>query len=797
MKVGLRQFSNQSIESFKQAVGSGELTRSGLARKLCELTDWRNKKGDICLAQARKALPELARQLSITLPAHHGKIPQVSTYDRYEAIPSLDCSLEQLGEISVKLVSKNETRSWHSMMHSWHPRDVPKLPGQALKYWVVSEHHGRLGGLSFHGGSWHEKARDDFIGWSPRARAENLCLVVNNARFLILPQVHIHGLASAALKLAQECLLADWERVYGVTPALAYTHVDKAHSGQSYRASGWHYAGMTTGRRCEKEEPKQVFVLPFQAQWQHRLQEFSTERFRAALFPAVPDEADWTELEYGGSTYPEGRIAKRLLSMGKAWDKARGDETPRIFNTTASQKAAYRLFNNEQVTMDDFFESHRQSTVQRCAQHPVVLSVQDTTTLNFDSLKGVNKDLCSIGGTAKGICAHVTMAFSPDGSRVLGVLDIDGDFRPRAKADAKQGSDKDAKQVAKDQHCKESLRWIEGMELTAELSAAVAATHTLQAEADSEEPVAGSLAMPLTRMVSVCDREGDIWDLFQRQHELADQVGLLVRSNSARQRKVVLEDGRTVSLQEHLASLEPITSKTVSIDAQGGKRARDKRLVPVSLRIAKVHLKAPATKSKNHDQASLPVIAVLIKEDHPPTDTQSPLNWLLLCTEGEADAENALRIGQWYEARWGIEEFFRVLKSGCKIHNRQFQQTQALLKSMVFDAITSWRVFDLQRRAKVEPNTPANEVVEPEELETCQLLIQDMYPQLPARPPPDLTIREYVINVGKLAGFRPTKKQPIPGTKLLWAGTTKLMNAMIGIRIYKTAQENLRDRGGG
>ena len=69
MKVGLRQFSNQSIESFQRAVGSGELTRSGLARKLCELTDWRNKKGDLCLAQARKALPELAKQLRINLPS--------------------------------------------------------------------------------------------------------------------------------------------------------------------------------------------------------------------------------------------------------------------------------------------------------------------------------------------------------------------------------------------------------------------------------------------------------------------------------------------------------------------------------------------------------------------------------------------------------------------------------------------------------------------------------------------------------------------------------------------------------
>ena len=472
------------------------------------------------------------------------------------------------------------------------------------------------------------------------------------------------------------------------------------------------------------------------------MQELPTERFRAALFPAVRDEVDWTELEYGGSTYPEARIAKRLLSMGKAWDKARGDETPRIFNTTASQKAAYRLFNNEQVTMDDFFESHRQLTVQRCAQHPVVLAVQDTITLNFDTLKGVNQELCSLGGTAKGIYAHANMAFSPDGSRVLGVLDIDGEFRPRARADASQRNDQDARQIVKDQQRKESIRWIEGMELAAELSAAVAGTHALMAGADKEESATESLVMAPTRVVSVCDREGDIWDLFQRQHERADQVGLLVRSNGARQRKVVLEDGRMVSLREHLESLEPITSKTVSIDAQGGKRTREERSVPVSLRIAKVHLKVPVTKTKDHDQPSLPVIAVSVKEDHPPAGIQSPLNWLLLCTEGEANAENALRIGQWYETRWGIEEFFRVLKSGCKIQNRQFQQTQALLKSMVFDAITSWRVFDLQRRARVEPDTPADEVVEPEELEACQLLLYDMYPQLPVLPPPDLTISE-------------------------------------------------------
>ena len=253
--------------------------------------------------------------------------------------------------------------------------------------------------------------------------------------------------------------------------------------------------------------------------------------------------------------------------------------------------------------------------------------------------------------------------------------------------------------------------------------------------------VAEAMASPPTREVSVCDREGDIRDLLQSQHERADRAGLLVRSNGTRQRQVLLEDGRVVALREQVESLNPVIEKEVVIAAQGGKRARKKRTAQEVLRIARVQLKAPESKAKNQGPDRLPVIAVSVKEDQPPADIQSPLNWLLLCTEGEADAGNALRICQWYETRWGIEEYFLVLKSGCTIQQRQFHTTQALLMSMVFDAITAWRVFDLQRRAKREPNTPANEVVEPEELELCQLLLHNLYPRLTVRAPPDLTIR--------------------------------------------------------
>ena len=89
-----------------------------------------------------------------------------------------------------------------------------------------------------------------------------------------------------------------------------------------------------------------------------------------------------------------------------------------------------------------------------------------------------------------------------------------------------------------------------------------------------------------------------------------------------------------------------------------------------------------------------------VLEERPPARAKEPLNWLLLCSEGEADAANAIRICQWYESRWGIEEYFRVLKSSCRVEKRKFEDVEDLLKCLVFDAITAWRVFDLQRQAK-------------------------------------------------------------------------------------------------
>ncbi len=578
-----------------------------------------------------------------------------------------------------------------AMMRGHHPRGAPAHPGKSLKYWVETERHGRLGGMSFHAAGWHEHSRDAHIGWSARARAANLGLVLNHSRLLILPRARVFGLASRALGLALGRVGEDWRSRYGVRPALVYTYVDRARSGRCYGEAGFERVGLTSGRMSPRGEAKKLFVAPLGADWRERLRRHEPARFRTLSHPPVDGRAGWSDLEFGASTHPDGRVRQRIARMGRAWQREPGEPVSRIFVGDAECKAAYRLLSSGQVNMDDILEAHRQATVRRCAARPVVLAVQDASGLNCDTLKRSTRGLTSIGGTAKGIYAHASLALAENG-RPLGVLDIDGEFRA---ACAERGE------------VTESMRWSEGLATALELSQACGEG---------------------TRVISAGDREADIWEVFELQ-----------------------------------------------------ARHRQARVAKVLLRVAKVQLQAPGRRS-----GTLPMTAVSVKEDRPPAGVKEPLNWLLVSSEGEADARSADRIRQWYEKRWSIEEFFRVLKTGTRIEDRRFDQAADLLKCLAFDAVAAWRVLDLQRVARREPDRLASELFDPDELAIVQMKTHRLGRRSqPIRPPPDLTAAQFTVNLGRLAGFRPAKKQPLPGTLILWNASKRLMAAKQTIEEHK------------
>ena len=130
-----------------------------------------------------------------------------------------------------------------------------------------------------------------------------------------------------------------------------------------------------------------------------------------------------------------------------------------------------------------------------------------------------------------------------------------------------------------------------------------------------------------------------------------------------------------------------------------------------------------------------------------------------------------------------------MIKSGCQFEKRQFDDSEDMLKCLAFDAITAWRVFDLHRMAKYVPNLRAAEVIEAEEFEVLEVLLFHIG-RRPIRPPLEMTILEYTVDLGRILGFRPPKRQPMPGTKILWMAIKKQMESIQTIKAYKAMQQD-------
>ena len=133
--------------------------------------------------------------------------------------------------------------------------------------------------IGFGASAWKLAARERFIGWSSEQRLNNLQLIVNNTRFLILPWVQVKGLASKILALAARQLPHDWQRRYGYQPVLLETFVEwPRHAGTCYKAANWQWVGRTTGRgkkstsHAQQLPAKDIWLYPLRRDFAKQLQ---------------------------------------------------------------------------------------------------------------------------------------------------------------------------------------------------------------------------------------------------------------------------------------------------------------------------------------------------------------------------------------------------------------------------------------------------------------------------------------------------------------------------------------------
>ena len=428
---------------------------------------------------------------------------------------------------------------------------------------------------------------------------------------------------------------------------------------------------------------------------------------------------------------PELSRVKRLEEIARDFYARPEGSVPQSCQSRAKAKAVYRFFDNRNISMEKILAPHYESTLGRIRKEKVVLAVQDTTSLNY-SAHPATKNLGPIGSKKDGIIGllvHDTMAFTLEGTP-LGLLDV----QSWARNPADFGKKRYRHKLPIEQ--KESNKWLKSF------------TSVQAAQKKCKD----------TLLVSVGDREADIYELFHAA--LNDPQGPKLLIRASHNRLLADEQGK---LLEYVDGQAVSGKQVVTVPRKGNQRAREAML---EIRYAEVRLKAPGSKADGED---IRIWAVLAQEVEAPEGV-TPLKWLLLTTIEVSSFEEAVEKLSWYCLRWGIEVYHKMLKNGCKVEERQLGNADRIESCLAIDMVIAWRIYHLTKLGREIPDVRSTVFFE--EAEWKALVAYKTKNPIPPKKTP--TLREAMRMVASLGGFLGRKSDGEPGTKSLWLGLQKL-----------------------
>lgn len=453
--------------------------------------------------------------------------------------------------------------------------------------------------------------------------------------------------------------------------------------------------------------------------------------------PTKPNASDpsWAVAEFAEVALKDERLDRRCPRIASALEQHPTLPLNQALADWADVKAAYRFMDHPKVTPAALLAPHQARTVARMQAHPVVLAVQDTTFLNYTA-HPQTKGLGEIGPKAqqqRGFGLHTTLAVTPEGLP-LGILTQA--FFTRPVGEPAHTPAELRKLPIED---KESYRWLEAFEQTL------------------------ALAPAGVQVVTVCDREADIYELFALAQPR--EASLLVRASADR----CLAEKKIQHLWAKVEQRRAVGELTVDIV---GNQKRAARQATVTLRFCEVTLKPPARPA---GQAKLPPVtltAILVREEQPPADIEEPIEWLLLTTTPVSQLKDVLRVVQWYCRRWQIEVFHKVLKSGCDVEECRLQTAERLQNYITLKSVVAWRLHWLTYINRTNPELPCTEVLTPAEWQALYMHVHHTT-VLPNKLP---TVHEAVRWLAQLGGFLGRKGDGEPGITVIWRGWQRLQD---------------------
>ena len=272
MQICGRYFCQSEIDWIQNTVKSRpDVSRLELSRAFCRQMGWFRPDGGLKDMSCRVAMLRLEQNGLIRLPAPKNKAVCVKGIKRTpqgEPGDPVDLPSRRI-KLVFEPVQKKTSALFNELIDRYHYLGFSRMGGAQMRFFVRAQGH-LAALLTFSGAAWKVAPRDAFIGWNADQRKNNLHLVVDNSRFLLLPWVHGKNLASQILSAAARKLPEYWQQRYHYQPQLLETFVEKDRfAGTCYKAANWTCVGQTRGRG--KWDTDRGYAKPVKTIWLYPL----------------------------------------------------------------------------------------------------------------------------------------------------------------------------------------------------------------------------------------------------------------------------------------------------------------------------------------------------------------------------------------------------------------------------------------------------------------------------------------------------------------------------------------------
>ncbi|MDE0226187.1 MAG: IS4 family transposase [Gammaproteobacteria bacterium] len=459
-------------------------------------------------------------------------------------------------------------------------------------------------------------------------------------------------------------------------------------------------------------------------------------------------EERWFEEELSGCRLGDGRLDRRLRQLVERMEVGFGESIPLACQDWAGTKAAYRFFSNVRVSEGEILRGHFEATRRRfAASEGPVLVLHDTTEFTWKRTRSE-----AVGFTTKvdsqkdkrgrprmhtvcGLLMHSSMATTTDGLP-LGMAAAK--FWSRKKFKGTNALKRKINPTRVPIEGKESMRWLDNLRQSTELL---------------DDPA---------RCVHICDREGDIWELFCLARQM--DTHFLIRRFANR----LAEDGShtvaSIMAEEKVRGLHRI-----AVRDDKGKLGSTQ----VELSYRRMTIRPPIAKQKRYPAL---VLTVLHAQEPKEPAGRPRIDWKLITDLPVDSHDAAVEKLQWYAMRWKIEVFHKILKSGCRAEQARLRTAERLVRLLAVFCILSWRVFWLTMLNRAKPDLEAALVLTG--LETK--ILDQMIPDSTVDPSDAGTISLYLIKIARLGGYLARTKDPPPGNIVVWRGLSRLNDIALG-----------------